>query len=208
MARTSSPLPRRSKDPFVNFARELRDARKRAGNPTLKNMAEVGGVSEGSLSKAQNGDPRMSWRTASAWLGACEENPAQWIEKWTRLQRQVRCMQEPDGPQEGPRRRARDCWTKSGGLTAPGAIGTYAQLLATLGELQAFQRCSLREMAERSCMYSHSSLHAVLTGRRKLTLVHLKAILAGCGVSEADSHSWLAVLDRLDHHAVVAEKGK
>ena len=80
------PRPERALDPQAGpvpaFAAELRRAREKAGNPTYLRMARATGRSRTALSEAAGGDHLPSWETVEAYVKACGQDPADWIERW------------------------------------------------------------------------------------------------------------------------------
>ncbi|MFC5668402.1 helix-turn-helix domain-containing protein [Kitasatospora misakiensis] len=183
----------------MTIAHLLREARLRAGGPSLEEMSRRSGVSVGSLSAAQNADTRMTWRTIRGWAVACGEPIAIWQQTWTWLQQTVHADafahdRVAVGTVEA---RARAHWATGGRLTAITDIETVSELLDALVALRRYQGLSLRDMA-REANYSHNTLGEVLAGRRALTVAHFLEILRGCGISAEDQQSWLALFHRVE----------
>jgi hypothetical protein len=88
------PRPERElnpSNPLHAFAAELRALRERAGNPKYLLMARrSGGVSRTALAEAAGGDHVPTWRTVEGYVVACGDDPGRWIQRWERLQEQMK----------------------------------------------------------------------------------------------------------------------
>ncbi|QTD95716.1 helix-turn-helix domain-containing protein [Streptomyces cyanogenus] len=203
MARTPDPLPQRD-DPVINLARFLRTTQADASTitepMTLKKISQLSGVSEGSLSKAHNGDPRISWRTVEGWVRACRGD----LMAARRLWNKVHEMQQATAPADAAALQARafGYWEHTRGRAIVPGLETEAQFLLCLSALRKYVGMSLRELSqatERSGVpYSHATLGAVLTGKRAMTFEHLAAILAGCGVPVRQQQGWARAFAKFD----------
>ncbi|MEV7282953.1 hypothetical protein AB0O01_00010 [Streptomyces sp. NPDC093252] len=195
MARTPDPLPQRD-DPVITLARFLRAAQSEASTTaesmTLKKISQMSGVSEGSLSKAHNGDPRVSWRTVEGWVRACRGN----LTGARRLWNKVSALQEEQAPADAAALQARafGYWEHTQGQAVVPGLETEAQFLLALTALRKYTGLSLRDLSQATerigVPYSHATLGAVLAGNRVMTFEHLAAVLAGCGVPVRQQHGW------------------
>jgi transcriptional regulator with XRE-family HTH domain len=70
--------------PAANFASALRKARRQAGNPTYRKMAETAYCSGPALSQAANGAKLPTWSVTEAYLKACGiKDLAPWHNDWS-----------------------------------------------------------------------------------------------------------------------------
>ncbi|MGW8359054.1 hypothetical protein ACWGK1_00545 [Streptomyces wedmorensis] len=203
MARTSDPLPQNN-EPAVVLARFLRttqDASSTVAAPmTLKRISTLSGVSEASLSKAQNGDPRTSWRTVEAWVRVCGGD----MTTARRLWNQVHVTQKEAVPewQASLVSRAYASWSRYGVPVVVSGLKSEEEFLTALGAVLTFKGVSLRVLADiarqSGIPFSRASLGAVLSGKRPMTFEHLAAILFGCGVPVRQQQGWARVFAKLD----------
>ncbi|MGW3291082.1 helix-turn-helix domain-containing protein [Streptomyces sp. NPDC001002] len=203
MARTPDPLPQRD-DPVIELARFLRTAQSTAStiteSMTLKKISQLSGVSEGSLSKAHNGDPRVSWRTVEGWVRACNGN----LTGARRLWNKVSELQEEQASADTASLQARafGYWDRTQGRAVVPGLETEAQFLLALTALRRYTGVSLRELARATerigVPYSRATLGAVLAGERAMSFEHLAAVLAGCGVPVRQQQGWARTFAGLD----------
>jgi tetratricopeptide (TPR) repeat protein len=71
--------------PLPEFAAELRELRRRAGNPGYRNLARRAGYSASTLSGAASGRTLPSLAVTLAYVGACGGNLAEWEQRWQAL---------------------------------------------------------------------------------------------------------------------------
>jgi transcriptional regulator with XRE-family HTH domain len=202
MARTPDPLPQRD-DPVIRLARFLRAAQSDTGpiteSMTLKKISQMSGVSEGSLSKAHNGDPRVTWRTVEGWVRACNGD----LTSARRLWNKVSELQE-ENPTDAAALQARafGYWERTRGRAIVPGLETETQFLFALTALRKYAGMSLRELSQATehvgVPYSRATLGAVLTGERAMTFEHLAAVLAGCGVPVRQQQGWARTFAGLD----------
>src|SRR6266496_967159 len=80
------PRPERSLDPAAGpvqmLAAELRDPRRRAGNPGYRELAAKTGYSVAALSNAAGGRSLPSLPVTLAFVRACGDDPAAWERRW------------------------------------------------------------------------------------------------------------------------------
>ncbi|WP_452565866.1 helix-turn-helix domain-containing protein, partial [Paenibacillus terrae] len=203
MARTSDPLPQRD-DPGINLARFLRvtqaDASTITEPMTLNKIAQLSGVSEGSLSKAHNGDLRVSWRTVEGWVRACGGD----LMTARRLWNKVHEFQTRTGPTDTAALQARafGYWEHTRGRTVVPGLETEEQFLVAVSALRKYAGLSLRELSRATerlgVPYSRATLGAVLAGERAMSFEHLAAVLAGCGVPVRQQQGWARVFAKFD----------
>jgi hypothetical protein len=83
------PRPQRDLDPhggpLVEFARDLRALRTRAGTPKFATMARRTGRSKTALADAAAGQHLPRWETVEDFVRACEADPADWYDRWVAL---------------------------------------------------------------------------------------------------------------------------
>ncbi|MCD2196235.1 helix-turn-helix domain-containing protein [Actinomycetospora endophytica] len=83
------PRPQRELDPdggpLVEFARDLRALRTRAGTPKFATMARRTGRSKTALADASAGQHLPRWETVEDFVRACDGDPADWYERWLAL---------------------------------------------------------------------------------------------------------------------------
>lgn len=83
------PRPQRALDPgggpLVEFARELRALRERAGTPKFATMARRTGRSKTALADAAGGQHLPRWETVEDFVRACDADPAAWHDRWLAL---------------------------------------------------------------------------------------------------------------------------
>lgn len=202
MARRSDPLPQQD-DPVIELARFLRAAQSGvdtiAESMTLKKISQMSGVSQGSLSKAHNGDPRVSWRTVEGWVRACNGD----LTGARRLWNKVRELQEesPSGT-TALHTRAFGYWERTRGRAVVPGLETDTQFVLALTALRKYAGLSLRELSQATAgigvPYSRATLGAVLAGERAMTFEHLAAVLAGCGVPVRQQQGWARTFAGLD----------
>ncbi|MFJ8536812.1 hypothetical protein [Streptomyces sp. NPDC093591] len=203
MARTPDPLPQRD-DPMIKLARFLRATQADASTitefMTLQKISQLSGVSEGSLSKAQNGDPRVSWRTVEGWMHACGGD----LMTARRLWNKVHELQQAKAPADAAAVQARafGYWERSGGRAVVPGLETEAQFLLALTALRKYVGMSLRELSQATerlgVPYSRATLGAVIAGERAMTFEHLAAVLAGCGVPVRQQQGWARTFAKFD----------
>ena len=82
------PRPQRELDPdggpLVDFARELRALRARAGDPKFAAMSRRTGRSKTALADAVGGRHLARWETVEDFVRACDGDPRAWREAWSR----------------------------------------------------------------------------------------------------------------------------
>jgi len=80
------PRPQRELDPdggpLVEFARELRALRARAGDPKFAAMSRRTGRSKTALADAVGGRHLARWETVEDFVQACEADPRPWRTRW------------------------------------------------------------------------------------------------------------------------------
>ncbi len=83
------PRPQRDLDPhggpLVEFARDLRALRTRAGTPKFATMARRTGRSKTALADASAGQHLPRWETVEDFVRACEGDPAAFYDRWFAL---------------------------------------------------------------------------------------------------------------------------
>jgi hypothetical protein len=83
------PRPQRDLDPnggpIVEFARDLRALRARAGTPKFVTMARRTGRSKTALADAAGGQHLPRWETVEDFVRACDADPAPWYDRWVAL---------------------------------------------------------------------------------------------------------------------------
>ncbi|MEU3552556.1 helix-turn-helix domain-containing protein [Streptomyces longwoodensis] len=203
MARTPAPLPQRD-DPTIKLARFLRamqaDASTIAEPMTLEKISRISGVSQGSLSKAHNGHPRVSWRTVEGWVRACNGD----LMAARRLWNKVAALQEEQAPADAAALQARafGYWEHTRGRAVVPGLKTEPQFLLALTALRKYTGLSLRELSQATerigVPFSRATLGAVLAGERTMTFEHLAAVLAGCGVPVRQQQGWARTFAGLD----------
>ncbi|MBC3989652.1 WD40 repeat domain-containing protein [Streptomyces sp. AC563] len=75
--------------PVQGFAHALRELRRGAGNPTYRTMAQRAGYSVTALSQAAAGEKLPSLAVTLAYVRACAADPAEWEERWRRVDQAV-----------------------------------------------------------------------------------------------------------------------
>ena len=81
MPRSEGPL-RAVDDLLDSFARDLRELRERAGNPTYRELARLAHYSAGTLSDAASGKKLPTLAVALAYVGACGGDSVAWERRW------------------------------------------------------------------------------------------------------------------------------
>jgi hypothetical protein len=83
------PRPQRDLDPnggpLVEFARDLRALRARAGTPKFATMARRTGRSKTALADAAGGQHLPRWETVEDFVRGCDADPAPWHDRWLAL---------------------------------------------------------------------------------------------------------------------------
>ncbi|GLZ51545.1 helix-turn-helix transcriptional regulator [Actinomycetospora sp. NBRC 106378] len=96
------PRPQRELDPaggpLVEFARDLRALRERAGSPKFTTMARRTGRSKTALADASAGRHLPRWETVEDYVRACDADPDPWRARWDAL----RTMPGTPPPEEEP----------------------------------------------------------------------------------------------------------
>ncbi len=83
MGRREQPLELTA-GPVAEFARDLRELRRAAGNPAYRTLARRAGYSASALSSAASGRMLPSLGVTLAYVGACGGNAAAWERRWER----------------------------------------------------------------------------------------------------------------------------
>ena len=105
------PRPQRDLDPnggpIVEFARDLRALRARAGTPKFTTMAHRTGRSKTALADAAGGQHLPRWETVEDFVRACDADPAPWYDRWLALRSGEGAPPAPppppqDVPEPGP----------------------------------------------------------------------------------------------------------
>ena len=105
------PRPQRDLDPnggpIVEFARDLRALRARAGTPKFTTMAHRTGRSKTALADAAGGQHLPRWETVEDFVRACDADPAPWHDRWLALRSGEGAPPAPpppprDVPEPGP----------------------------------------------------------------------------------------------------------
>lgn len=183
----------------------LRNARLNAGTAgkalVLTEVAARSGISIGTLSEAERGI-RLTWRTIKGHIEACtglktKSNTVLATAERLWDQYQAENTSGATTLKDATRKRARAYWKRHGTLEKPSSIKTHEQGLICLGALREHQGLSLRELAtavheQTDYTYNHSTLGQVINGNSPLAPDHLRAILIGCQVPEAQWESWSA----------------
>lgn len=203
MARTPDPLPQRD-DPVIKLARFLRSLQLAAGTitapMTLNKIAQMSGVSDASLSKAQNGDLRVTWRTVEGWVRVCGGD----LMAARRLWNTVHELKEETAPTgaAGLQSRAFGFWARTQSRAVMPGLETEEQFVVAVSALRAYVSISLRDLAQATertgIPYSRATLGAVMSGKRAMTFDHLAAILAGCGVPVRQQQGWARAFAKFD----------
>lgn len=81
MARPERPLDP-AMGPVARLAFELREMRRRAGNPSYRELARLARFSPSTLSTAASGRALPTREVTRAFAQACGEDPAEWEERW------------------------------------------------------------------------------------------------------------------------------
>jgi hypothetical protein len=105
------PRPQRELDPaggpLVEFARDLRVLRERAGGPKFTTMARRTGRSKTALADASAGRHLPRWETVEDFVKACDADPEPWRPRWEALRAELGAppptveeptVEEPDEP--------------------------------------------------------------------------------------------------------------
>ncbi|MEU9992919.1 helix-turn-helix transcriptional regulator [Streptomyces sp. NPDC048045] len=152
------------------------------------------------LSKAHNGDPRVSWRTVEGWVRACGGDLMAVRRLWNRVHE----MQAETAPADTAALQARafGYWEHTQGRAVAPGLETEEQFLVAVTALRTYAGLSLRELSQATerlgVPYSRATLGAVLAGERAMTFEHLAAVLAGCGVSVRQQQGWPRVFAKFD----------
>ncbi|GLZ16449.1 hypothetical protein Acsp04_66840 [Actinomadura sp. NBRC 104425] len=88
-------------DPRQRFALELRDLHRRAGKPLQQALAEKLHWSHTTLSVIFNGHRFPSWEQTKALVKVLGDDPADWLERWQRADREINEDVLMARPQEG-----------------------------------------------------------------------------------------------------------
>src|SRR5438105_6901072 len=89
--------------PIPDFARDLRELRRLAGNPGYRSLARRAGYSASTLSSAASGRVLPSLPVTLAYVGACGGNPTQWEARWHALAAATSAAPAAPVPPGGPR---------------------------------------------------------------------------------------------------------
>jgi hypothetical protein len=84
-------------DPIAEFARDLRELRLRAGNPSYRQLARTAMFAPSVLSSAASGYRLPTLPVTLAFVSACGGDAAAWERRWRRVARQVMTATEPRG---------------------------------------------------------------------------------------------------------------
>src|ERR1700712_5822464 len=84
--------------PLVEFARDLRALRARAGTPKFATMARRTGRSKTALADAAGGQHLPRWETVEDFVRACDADPAPWHDRWLALRSGEAAPTGPAGP--------------------------------------------------------------------------------------------------------------
>ncbi|WP_431676655.1 NB-ARC domain-containing protein [Kitasatospora sp. KL5] len=82
MGRPEKPL-NLAADPITMFARDLRELRRRAGNPSYRDMSKVALFSPSVLSSAASGHQPPTLQVTLGFVDACGGERAEWKARWT-----------------------------------------------------------------------------------------------------------------------------
>ena len=101
------PRPQRELDPgggpLVEFARELRALRARAGDPKFAAMSRRTGRSKTALADAASGRHLARWETVEDFVRACDADPRPWRSRWeevrSTLTTPVPASEAPEAPE-------------------------------------------------------------------------------------------------------------
>ena len=102
MGRPEQPLDSAT-GPIPDFARDLRELRRLAGNPGYRSLARRAGYSASTLSSAASGRVLPSLPVTLAYVGACGGNPTQWEARWHALAAATSAAPAAPVPPGGPR---------------------------------------------------------------------------------------------------------
>ncbi|WP_150242173.1 helix-turn-helix domain-containing protein [Streptomyces albofaciens] len=94
----SSPAPQPVPEPVAAFAEQLRELRLRCFEPTEARLALQMKCGRSSVSAMLNGRRFPSWELTCAFVTACGEEPADWLDRWRNAKRRLDALRrEPDG---------------------------------------------------------------------------------------------------------------
>ena len=103
---TQVPRPQRELDPgggpLVEFARELRALRARAGDPKFAAMSRRTGRSKTALADAASGRHLARWETVEDFVRACEADPRPWRSRWEEVRSTLTTLTTPLPAPEPP----------------------------------------------------------------------------------------------------------
>jgi hypothetical protein len=85
VGRPQRPIPDEDRSPAAEFARQLRQLRAAAGNPTYAQLQRRTGYSDTTLSAAMSGRGRPSREVVETLVTALGGDPVEWDEKWRSL---------------------------------------------------------------------------------------------------------------------------
>ncbi|QIS15624.1 helix-turn-helix domain-containing protein [Nocardia arthritidis] len=103
-----------SEGPRENFAYQLRQLRKSAGEPKYRAMAQLGHYSANTLSEAAGGKKFPSWEVTRAFVVACHGDEREWRERWNA------CRQALQQRGAGPRSDARPAMSRGEQVSGAG----------------------------------------------------------------------------------------
>lgn len=207
MARFSSKLPATDKAPHrVLLARQLRELR-HGKRLTQQRLAELSGLSTGTISTAEGGLLAPSKRTVTDYVLACGElDPSPWLARREAAAREYAADRAERKTQQ--RALARDDrhrqvwrstwerWERTRKLTPPSHASGSSSLAFWLESLRNYRSLSYRSLARKSD-YSHSTLTAMGRGHQPVTVRGLTAFLQACGVlTFSEQIEWLNLLER------------
>lgn len=216
MGRHENPVEQTG--PVSEHAIQLRVLRQHAGL-TLRQLAELAGLSAGTLSVAQGGRELPSWDVTSRFVKACGADVEEWRRRWeaaAHFARLPRSMHAADVNQLPPVR-----WGSREAEVALRRLAGPAPLPVTAESPAQFTECllrvkiwagdpSIRALAHRANLPS-STLHGVLR-RKNGTLPNIEtvcAFLSACGIEDQNVlREWVFTWRRLKYGETEARRKK
>jgi hypothetical protein len=211
MPRTKNPIDPALTGPVANFARDLRELRDRAGNPSYDVMARTGHGSKSNLSTADQGRKLPTRETLHAYVKGCggSDHDLHRLEV-RRAQIQGQLSGEPPSPAgRGRRRRGSvDDLPDPHAITSLPALLDHLRLIKEWAGKPTFK--DLEEHAEAQGLYlPRSTAGDMLKKERLPKLDTLQAFLTVCGVPDehrsALAHVHQGLAD-IQHHRRLAAR--
>ncbi|HCT76342.1 MAG TPA: hypothetical protein DGT23_07085 [Micromonosporaceae bacterium] len=188
--------------PVAGFAGALREARRKAGSPTYRQMAQSAHYSGPALSQAANGAKLPTWPVTAAYLKACGVTElAPWENDWKIARLETKLVRARNG-------------SPATTVSKPDVAPTpREQILDMLNRLGHAKGLSLRAIGSQTkiCQaalvakggpaqtLSSATIHEVLTGQRSLTEDFITVYLNAIGATAEEQGSLGEAIGRLEY---------